>query len=114
MLRPNQRFILQKSAGNDVYGQPLPGVKSPERGAIVRLPTTDVKSSVRADSAASRGNAHEFQTDALVLLPVGTKAALHDFLIIRGMTLKIVMIHPRYDAGGRLDHFECQLEIEAQ
>lgn len=114
MLRPNQWFIVQKAAGNDVYGQGKPGIKSRELGSIVSLPTVDVKSSVRTDSSASRGNAHEFQNNGVVLLTAKTKAVLHDILIIRGLTLKIVMMHPRYDAAGRFDHFECQLQMWTQ
>jgi len=111
MLRPNQIFVIEKRAGNDVYGQPVQGVRSRERGSIVKFPTTDVKSAVRADSSASRGNAHEFQADAVVLLTNKTVATLHDFLIIRGFTLRIMMIHPRWSAAGLLDHYECELKI---
>lgn len=111
MLRPNQIFIVQQQGANDVYGQPTQGLRSRERGSIVKFPTTDVKSSVRTDSSASRGNAHEYQTDAVVLLTNKTQAGLHDFLIIRGFTLRIMMMHPRYSAAGVLDHYECELQI---
>ena len=114
MLLPNAKFILQKSGGNDVYGQPVPGKKTTERGSIVKFPVTDVKSSVRSDSSASRGNAHEFQADAVVLLTANTAAVLHDIMIIRGLTLKISAIHPRYNAQGVLDHFETTLIIWTQ
>lgn len=114
MLRPNQWCVLQKGAGNDLYGQTIEGVKSRERCSVVSFPTNDVKSSVRTDSSASRGNAHEFQTDAVVLLTNKTKAVLHDILIIRDMMLRISEVHPRWNVNGVLDHFECKLTIWTQ
>lgn len=114
MLRPNQRFILQKAAGNDRYGQTTEGRKSQIRGSIVKFEISDVKSSVRTDSSASRGNAHEFQADAIVLIPASVAVVEHDILIIRGVTLRIMQIHQRFDASGRFDHNECKLSIWTQ
>lgn len=111
MLLPNQTCILVKSAGNNLYGQPLPGVRSKERCSIVKMPTTDVKSSVRSDSSASRGEAREAETDAVVLLTKGTKAKMHDLLVVRGTMLKITAVEPRWNAAGALDHFEANASI---
>ena len=60
MFRPNQNCQIQKSSGKtDVYGMPVPGRKVNERLAVIELNLMAVKSSVRADSSASRGNAQE-------------------------------------------------------
>lgn len=114
MLMPNQICLLVKSGGNDVYGQPKPGIRSRERCSIVKMPSLDVKSSIRADSSASRGNAHELQTNGVVLLTASTSALMHDLLIIRGQTVKITGVHPRYSAAGNLDHFEMTVSIWSQ
>lgn len=114
MLMPNQVCYLIKSAGNDVYGQPKPGVRSKERCSIVKMPTVDVKSSIRADSSASRGTAHELQTNGTVLLTSVTKALMHDILEIRGQQMKIIGVQPRWDATGALDHIEVTVSIWSQ
>lgn len=111
MLMPNQTCMLIKSAGNDVYGQPIPGIQSRERCSVVSMPTADVKSSVRSDSSASRGNAHEEQTNGKILLTAVTKAVMHDILVVRGQKLKIISTHPRFNAAGKLDHIEVAVNI---
>lgn len=111
MLMPNQTCVLIKSAGNDVYGQPIPGIQSRERCSVVSMPTADVKSSVRSDSSASRGNAHEEQVNGKILLTAVTRAEMHDILVIRGQKLKIDSVHPRWNAAGKLDHIEVTVSI---
>lgn len=115
MLRPNKKCIIEQSSGDtDVYGQPVPGVRSEERCSVVRLNVVDQKSSVRADSSASRGNAREFQVDALLLLASNTKARIHDIIIVNGQALKIVGLQPRFNVAGKLDHYEATATIWTQ
>lgn len=111
MLRPNQFCIIAKRTGNDVFGQPLPGRRVREMCSVVKLEISDEKTSVRTDSSASRANAHEFQSDAVILLTAKSIAAINDILIVRGHELKITMIHPRYDVNGILDHHEVAADI---
>ena len=107
MFRPNQNCLIQKSSGKtDVYGMPVPGRKVFERLAIIELNLVAVKSSVRADSSASRGNAHEMEAVAKFLLAKNTVAEIDDILLYGGNGFRIVSIFPRHDLQGRLDHHE--------
>jgi hypothetical protein len=107
MFRPNQTCIINISSGKtDVYGQPLPARRSKERCAVVKLELTNLQTSVRTDSSASRGNAMEVVTNAILLFPKTTIASIDDLIEIAGAKLKIVSKHPRYSVAGDLDHYE--------
>lgn len=107
MFRPNQTCIINISSGKtDVYGQPLPSRRTKERCAVVKLELTNLQTSVRTDSSASRGNAMELVANAILLFPKSTIANIDDVIEIAGAKLKIVSKHPRYSVTGDLDHFE--------
>jgi len=77
------------SGKTDVYGKPVPGVRYPERCAIIKLNVRDQKTAVRADSSASRGNAHELITNAILLMTATTKVRMDDIVIVAGHPVKI-------------------------
>lgn len=112
MFKPNLTCRIQIASGKtDVYAQPLPARYVTERCSIVRLQAVNVKSSVRADSSASRGSARELEVDSVILLTAGTKAGIDDVIEITGFKLKISGMFPRHDANGRLDHYQVQATI---
>lgn len=112
MFRPNQVcYITVASGRTDVYGQPLAATKVREQCAIVRLVTTNMKSAVRADSSASRGNAKELVGDSLILLTATTAANIDDLIDVGGAKLRILSKHPRYSVGGVLDHYEITASV---
>lgn len=107
MFRPNQNCQIRKVGGKtDVYGMPIAGPLVPERLAIINLNLVAVKSSVRADSSASRGNANELEADAKFLLTKTTVAEIDDMIVYGGNEFRIVSKFPRHDLQGRLDHYE--------
>lgn len=114
MFRPNLSCRIQQSTGNDVHGQPLPERFRRERCAIVKLEVANEKSSVRADSSASRGNALEVQVASVILLTTKTAARRDDIIEVSGYKLRIVLMEPRYDVGGRLDHYEIHATMWSQ
>jgi hypothetical protein len=112
MFRPNQVcYVTVASGRTDVYGQPLAATKVREQCAVVRLLTTNMKSAVRADSSASRGNAKELVTDSLILLAATTAADIDDLIEVGGVKLRILSKHPRYSVGGALDHYEITASV---
>lgn len=115
MFRPNLKCRIQLASGkNDIHGQPLPGRFIGERCAIVKLVISNEKSSVRADSSASRGNAMEQQAVSVILLESTSKARIDDIIEVSGVKLRIQARHPRYDVGGRLDHYEIHATMWSQ
>jgi hypothetical protein len=115
MFRPNQTCRIQLASGkNNVYGQPEPGPYVTERCAVVKLEIAAEKSSVRADSSASRGNALEDEARSIILLTAATRANKDDLIEIAGVKLRIALRHPRFDVGGRLDHYEVHATMWSQ
>lgn len=107
MFSPNQSCRIRLTSGkSDVRGQPIPGRIIAERCAVVKLLVTNEKSSVRADSSASRGNAQEMEATSIILLSIMTQANIDDIILIAGVELRIKGRHPRFDVTGALDHFE--------
>lgn len=107
MFRPNISCYIQKTSGKtDVYGMPVLGAKVVERCAIVQLKIKSEKSSVRADTSATRGNARELEVDANILLTKTTSANIDDMIIIGGGEYRIASKFPRYNLQGTLDHYE--------
>jgi len=111
MFLPNKTCRIQLSAGKDVYGQPKPGRYVTERCAIVKLVITSDKTSVRADSSASRGNSKETEANSVILLAPTTEAKIDDIIDVAGARLQIVGKSPQHDVTGRLDHYEVIAQI---
>lgn len=106
MFRPNQDCVVRMQDGHDLYGMPKLGARKKERCAIVKLKVKNDKSSVRADSSASRGNARELEADVLLLLGPKTMAE-HDAIIeIANNQYRVMSVNPRFSISGKLDHFE--------
>lgn len=115
MFRPNLKCRIQLASGkNDVHGQPIPGKFVNERCAIVKLVISNEKSSVRADSSASRGNAMELEATSVILLQTSSQAKIDDIIALSGVKLRIMARHPRYDVAGRLDHYEIHATMWSQ
>jgi hypothetical protein len=106
MFRPNQNCVIETSDGNDVFGMSMPSTKHKERCSVVSLDIREEKSSVRADTSASRGSALEAQTDSKFLLTKTTVADIGDVILYLDMEFRIVGRFPRHDVSGKLDHYE--------
>lgn len=107
MFRPNQHCDIHKASGkSDVYGMPLPGVVHRERCAIIKLDIVAEKSSVRADTSASRGSAIELTADVMFLMTKATKAVINDVIEFMNNKYRIASVFPRLDLQGKLDHYE--------
>lgn len=107
MFRPNQRcVVIVASQQTDVYGQPVQTFRTTEGCTIVKLNTINAKSTIRADTSASRGNAREFEVDMEILLTKTTKAEIDDLIEFGGVTYRVLSKFPRYDLLGNLDHHQ--------
>lgn len=111
MFNPNSKCLLRRFSGRDKYAQETFAAAEPIGYSPVRLQGQVEKSSVRADSSASRGQA-EIQTGTYKILVDKSVAGLRidDRLEIDGAAFRIASIHPRYRVMGGLDHFEVDLE----
>ena len=107
LFNPNQTCIIIKNVGYNIYGEPVREERITERCALLNASGSMKKSSVRADSSASRGNALEKTADYWLILTASTKAELDDLIEIHGVRVKINQLIPRYSLAGKHDHTEA-------
>lgn len=113
MFLPNLYGTLEKKTGYDVNADRKFASKVDCPYAAVNMKIDVQKTSVRADSSASRGSADEVAaTRAVILVPAFVSVGLGDrFTDAIGERFFISSLHPRYSVGGVLDHYELALEM---
>lgn len=108
LFRPNLDCLVRSRSGANVYGEETLGEARKARCAIVELHMRVVRSSVRADSSASRGSAREHEGEARLLFPTTVELNLDDQVEVAGYQLRVVGIFPRHNLQGVLDHMEVE------
>ena len=78
---------------------------------VVKLLSATEKSTVRADSSASRGNTEEILADSKLLFLPGTDIAVNDRVEIYDINLRVMSKRIRFDVAGRVDHYEVDFMI---
>lgn len=111
MLRPNVACSIGNQDGYDLNGQPQFKPQRPTKCAVVRFKQIDAKTTVRADSSASRGRAQEKVHDTLILLPKTVIVDTDDRVILMGETFKVANVEKRMTITGKLDHYEVSLNL---
>lgn len=112
MFRPNLIGTLRKKVSRDVRGRVTYGPDTPCPFAIVNLDIGALKTSVRADSSASRGSADETVAQrAVILISPLSDVSVSDQFEFEDMTFEVSSKHVRRTVMGSIDHFQCDLEI---
>lgn len=113
MFSPNQTGMMSRQASRDVHGRVNFGTAFECPFAVVNMLVSGQKTSVRADSSASRGAADEIAAQrAKILLPSYADPVIGDKFNFR-LDFRIISAHPRFSVSGDLDHWECDLEVLA-
>lgn len=108
MFRPNLTAQLIRRGARDIFGQNAMSQPIPLRCSVVRLASSVVPSTVRADSSASRGAAEETTAQAIILVPSSTAIANGDVILVMNQRVEVTGIHPRINTRGVLDHLEIR------
>lgn len=113
MFTPNLNGFIQSSIGYDINAERKYGAKRDCPYATVSMKIDAQKTSVRADSSASRGSADEIATTRTkILIPTFVSVNFGDrFISAEGHRFAVQSVHPRYSVAGRLDHYELDLEV---
>ena len=77
---------------------------------VIFLNVSAKKSSVRADTSGSRGQAEQMEGDARILIPVFVKIKEGDVIFKDNLWLEVIEVEPRRNLLGQLDHFQIELE----
>lgn len=112
MFQPNLVGKLSRLAARDVHAREIWSDPVDCPFGAVNLDVGSQKTSVRADSSASRGAADEIATmRAKILIAPFVTVEIGDRFQFDGMTFKITTKHTRRSVTGTVDHFECAMEI---
>lgn len=109
MFLPNQVASVERAHGFNKFGEPRFMAATMVPCAVVKLIGIAEKTTVRADSSASRGSAEELSTNAKLLFPIVFRPTKGDRVSIAGEVMRVSEVHPRFAVGGHLDHFETDL-----
>jgi hypothetical protein len=111
MFRPNATGQIAKKSGYDKFGRKVAEDFVDCPYAPVNMKLNSQKTSVRADSSASRGQSDELTSAARILLPIYIRPAIGDLFSADGINYEIISVHPRRSIAGLMDHFECDLGV---
>ena len=110
MFRPNQTGRLERLTGRDQHSRPTYAAAVPLPHAVIHLNDKNQKTSVRADSSASRGAADEVVVDGKILVAKSLQVARGDRVHVGDGIYAIMATHKRWTVFGLFDHTECVLE----
>lgn len=111
MFRPNSYATLLIYDGtSDVFGKKNFLKPMKVRCAVILYDVKSQKTSVRADTSASRGQAQEIEGLAKFLFPKTLKIKVEDRVIKDNFVLDVIEVFPRYNVLGVLDHYEVDLK----
>ena len=110
MFRPNLNGYILFVSGRDLHGRETYSAPVPCPFAAIDLATRAQRTTVRADSSASRGAADETVSGARIMIVNYVAPRIGDRFTYGDAAWKIVMVHPRRSVFGGLDHYECEME----
>jgi hypothetical protein len=107
MFLPNQSCKLyRRTDKQDVYGNYSYKAPVTVPCTVTLMDLNVKKTSVRADSSASRGRAEEEIGLARLLFPASTVVNEGDVVSVDGEVLEVIRLFPRRDVLGRPDHLQ--------
>jgi hypothetical protein len=109
ILFPQLTVKLFPLKGHDSYGKPLLDAPRSVRVGVVRLRFGTAKSSVRADSSASRGRVDESNDESVLLFEPTVAPRQGEVVEWNGARLRVVRVEPRYTLSGELAHYQVDL-----
>lgn len=110
MFRPNQIAMFLARRGRDLHSREVFDVPREIAVALVKLEQVLERTTVRADSSASRGAAEEIVVKGTLLVDPAVKIRKDDRIEFAGTTYRVIMTHPRFTVFGTLDHTEIGVQ----
>lgn len=110
MFRPNTYcYVYQRSDEQDAYAQFTYSQPIKTPCSVTQMDLKVAKTSVRADSSASRGRAEEEIGMARLLFLPNAVLREGDIVTIDGNALEVMRIFQRHDVNGKVDHLQVDL-----
>lgn len=109
MFRPNTKCQLERRLeGRTVFGKTSYAAPVSIPCSVVKLEFRADKSSVRADSTASRGAAEQQEAEAVFLFPKTVAVSINDVVHYGEFKIRVTKLRPRTNAAGKLDHMQVE------
>ena len=109
---PNLVGLIQRRIGYDIHGQSILSEETTCQFAVVNAKRQQEKTSVRADSSASRGMADEITTGlGRILVAKHEGIEIGDIFSFDGDSYDVKSKHVRRSVFGEIDHYECDIEV---
>ena len=108
---PNRTCQLAKRNGTDIYGQPVFLQATTVPCAVVNYSLKIAKTSVRADTSATRGHAEEEEAVVRLLFPAVVNIAIGDQVTLDTISLKVMTAFPQSNVQGQIDHIQADLTL---
>jgi hypothetical protein len=109
---PNLVGKIYRPLSRDIYGRPVFAEPAACQFAVVNAKRQQEKTSVRADSSASRGMADEITTAlGCILVAKHQNIEIGDVFEFDGDTYDVNSKHIRRTVFGEIDHFECDIQV---
>lgn len=107
MFLPNTHAdIYRRTAEVNNFGRAVYEPRKSVPVAVINMRVGSQKSSVRADTSASRGQMEQMEGDAAFLLPIYVQVAEGDVFHKDHLWLEVSSVEPRRNLLGQLDHNE--------
>lgn len=116
MIYPHLPIVVFKNKGSNIYGEATYGPpQHGEKCAPVRLRFMAANTTVRTDSAGTRGHAEEEVAQVRILVLPTSKIRIDDKLHILDTPVRVIGREPRFSVSGKLDHYEllCDQKVTA-
>lgn len=109
MFLPNTRADLyRRSTESNNFGKHEYSTRKSVPCSVIYLNVASKKSSVRADTSGSRGQADQMEGDARFCFPLYVALQIGDAVFKDDTWLEIIEIEPRRNVLGQLDHNQVE------
>ena len=112
VITMNVPCFVSSISSIDAFGQPRIGTKRRTKCAVIKFELISQSSTIRADSASSKGHAEDEMADLHLLMAKNERISIDDIIEVNGQQFKVRSYRPRYDVMGRIDHIEIKGKIK--
>ena len=110
---PNQKCLISALIDVDMRGKQIYSTEKREGCSVINYRVEEITSSLRADTSSTQGRDMLKSALIRVMLLPKTTAEFNSKVILEslpGETFRLIEKQPKFDAFGKLDHWQCDLK----
>lgn len=102
---------MSELTGYDWQGQPEYGTEKEVRCSVIYFQIGQADTSIRADRSETKGRAEEAYGKIRILVEPRASIQAGQRMKLDGETLRVLTVFPRHGLGGKLHHYQVDLEV---